>query len=75
MKSTPGSMIGGLLVTCTLFLIGSNPYHRWSLQLRLHSFTLLSKATYNKNVCQKKVKQQFIAVGTLKMFMEPSAKH
>ena len=36
--------------------------------------TLSSKVTYNKHVCQKKVKQ-YIAVGTVRMFMEPSAKH
>ena len=31
---------------------------------------LLSKATYNKYICQKKEKQQYIAVGTVRMFME-----
>ena len=33
---------------------------------------LLSKATYNKYVCQKK---QYIAVGTVRMFIEPRVKH
>ena len=36
---------------------------------------LLSKATYNKNICQKKEKQQYIAVGTVILFIEASAKH
>ena len=35
---------------------------------------LLSKATYKKNICQKKEKL-FIGVGTVRMFKEPSAKH
>ena len=35
---------------------------------------LLSKATYNKYICNKKVKQ-YITVGTVRMFTEPSAKH
>ena len=34
--------------------------------------TLLSKETYNKHICHKKVKQ-YMAVGTIRMFMEPSA--
>ena len=33
---------------------------------------VLSKATYNKYICHKKVKQ-YIAVGTIRMFIEPSA--
>ena len=36
---------------------------------------LLSKATYDKYIFQKKEKQQYIAVGTVRMFIEPSAKH
>ena len=47
-----------------------------------HSFTFmafsrgfLSKATYNKFVCQKKEKPQYISVGTVRMSIEPSAKH
>ena len=36
---------------------------------------LLSKATYKKYICQKKENQQYIAVGTVKMFIEPSAKN
>ena len=35
---------------------------------------LLSKVTYNKYICQKKEKQ-YIAVGTLRMFIETSVKH
>ena len=35
---------------------------------------LLVKATYNKYICQKKEKQ-YIAFGTVKIFIEPSAKH
>ena len=35
---------------------------------------LLSKSTYNQHICQKKVKQ-YIAFGTVSMFIEPSAKH
>ena len=35
---------------------------------------LLSEATYNKYICQKKVKQ-YIAVSTVRMIIEPSAKH
>ena len=31
---------------------------------------LISKATYNKNNSQKKVKQ-YVAVGTVRMFIEP----
>ena len=34
---------------------------------------LLSKVTYNKYICQKKEEEQFIAVGTVRMFIEPSA--
>ena len=34
---------------------------------------LLSKATWNKK--EKKEKQQFISVGTVRMFIETSAKH
>jgi hypothetical protein len=41
-------------------------------QIYLH--TLISKATYNKCLCQKRVKQ-YIAVGTVGMFIETSAKH
>ena len=37
--------------------------------------TLLSKATYNQYICQKKGKQQYISVGTVRMFIEQSAKH
>ena len=37
--------------------------------------TLLSKASYNKYICQKKEKLQYISVGTERMFIEPSAKH
>ena len=37
--------------------------------------TLLSKATYNNYICEKKEKQQYISVGTVRMFIEPSAKH
>ena len=36
--------------------------------------TLSSKATYNKYICQK-IEKQYIAVGTVRMFIEPSAKH
>ena len=36
---------------------------------------LLSKAAYNKKICQNKEKQQYIAVCTVKMFIETSAKH
>ena len=35
--------------------------------------TLLSKATYNQYICQKKGKQQYISVGTVRMFIEQSA--
>ena len=34
--------------------------------------TLLSKATKNKYICQMKEKQKYIAVGTVRMFIEPS---
>ena len=37
--------------------------------------TLLSKATYDKLICKKKEKQQYIAVSTVRMFIEPSVKH
>ena len=37
--------------------------------------TLLSKAPYNNYICQEKEKQQYIFVGTVRMFIEPSAKH
>ena len=33
--------------------------------------TLLSRATNNTNICQKKEKQQYIAVVTVRMFIEP----
>ena len=36
---------------------------------------LISKATYNKYICLKKGKQQYLAVGTVRLFIEPSAKH
>ena len=32
---------------------------------------LLSKATHNKSICQKKGKQQYISVGSVRMFIEP----
>ena len=35
---------------------------------------LLSKATYNKHICQKKEKQ-YAAVGTVRRFIEPCAEH
>ena len=35
---------------------------------------LLSRVTNNKNIYQKKLKQ-YIAVGTVRMFIEPSANH
>ena len=35
---------------------------------------LLSEVTYNKYICQKKEKQ-YIAVDTVRMFIEPSPKH
>ena len=37
--------------------------------------TLLSRATHNKSICQKKEEQHYISVGTVRMFIEPSAKH
>ena len=37
--------------------------------------TLLSKATYSKYICRKKEKQEYVSVGTVRMFIEPSAKH
>ena len=49
-----------------------------SIYLHLHSGLLaaaLSKAIYNKYTWQKKEKQQYIAVGTVRMFIETSAKH
>ena len=39
------------------------------------SETLLSKATHNMYICQNKEQQQYITVGTVRMFIEPSAKH
>ena len=36
---------------------------------------LLSKDTYNKYICQREEKQHYFAVGTVRMFIEPSAKH
>ena len=36
--------------------------------------TLLSKAIY-RYICQKKEKQQLISVDTVRMFIEPRAKH
>jgi hypothetical protein len=30
---------------------------------------------YNKYICQKKEKQQYISVGTVRMFIEPGARH
>jgi hypothetical protein len=39
--------------------------------------TILSKATYNNYISKKKErkKQQYITVGSVRMFREPSAKH
>ena len=37
--------------------------------------TLLPKATNNKYICRKKGKPHYISVGTLRMLIEPSAKH
>ena len=37
--------------------------------------TLLSEATYNKYISQKKEKQQYITVCKVRMFIEPRAKH
>ena len=31
---------------------------------------LLSKVTYSKYICEKKEKQQYISVGTVRMFIE-----
>ena len=42
------------------------------LHLHLHSGHL--EATSNKYICQKKEKQQCIAVGTERMFIEPKCK-
>ena len=35
-----------------------------------HQAKLLTGETYNKNICQRKEKQQYIAVGTLRMSVE-----
>ena len=35
----------------------------------------LSKTNYNKYICQEKEKQQYISVGAVRMFIEPSDKH
>ena len=37
--------------------------------------TFLSKVTYNKCICHKKEKQQYVAVGRVRMFIEPSVEH
>jgi hypothetical protein len=42
---------------------------------RAFSRRFLPKVTYNKYICQKTEKQQNISVGTVRMFIEPSAKH
>ena len=44
-------------------------------KLTLTFKTVFSKAIYSKYFCQKKEKQQYIAVSTVRMFIEPSAKH
>ena len=36
---------------------------------------LLSQVTWDGYVCQKKEKQQYISVGTVRMFPEPRANH
>ena len=38
--------------------------------LGAHQAKLLTGETYNKNICQRKEKQQYIAVGTLRMSVE-----
>ena len=37
--------------------------------------TLLSEANFKKYICQKKEKQQYTAVGTVRMFIEPNTKY
>ena len=44
----------------------------FSVSIQSIQQTLLSKATYNKYICQKKEKRQDIAVNTVKMFRETS---
>ena len=42
------------------------------MQLRvLYSGCFSSKETYNNSISQKKVKQRYISVGTVRVFIEP----
>ena len=59
------------------FNCGSTSEHRLE-ELHIQGLqypTRLSNSTYNKLIRQKKAKQQYISVGTVRMFIEPSAKH
>ena len=55
---------------------------RW-LIFRLYMYSILCclltynfiQRHYNKSICWKKEKQQYIAVGKVRMFIEPSGKH
>ena len=38
--------------------------------LGAHQAKLLTGETYNKNICQRKEKEQYITVGTLRMSIE-----
>ena len=40
-----------------------------------HSDALIRSDLQFKSICQKKEKQQYISVSTVRMFLEPSAKH
>ena len=47
----------------------------FTFTFRASGQTPLYKATHNENICQKKENQQYVSVGAVRMFMEPSAKH
>ena len=49
---------------------------RWDgNHLHLHLEDAFIQSDYNKHIFQKKEKQQYITVGTVRMFIEQSAKH
>ena len=45
------------------------------IYIHLHLADAFIQSALHKNICQKKEKQQYIALGTERMFIEPSAKH
>ena len=64
--------------TCLTLGVSCNVLYLLSFKYQSFTFSrlfYLSRATYNKYICKKKEKHQSIAVGTVRKFIETSAKH